>query len=350
MELSSTTEKATLIDPSGRLAEQLIEHRTDPLTGQVASINLALGEKARVFLGQVDLPLLEELQERSRGGCPFCGAAEKGTRYPPAFAPEGQLRFGGALAMPNLFAKCAFDSVVVLDVANHVLRPSLVGAAALGNGIRAAAELVRRAGAADAGCVHHLAGMNFLPPAGSSVPHPHFQVHVRAVPYSGLARLLTLSAAWRARTGCDFWTALVERERAAGVRYLGRDGPVEWLAAFAPSHQREVWGLVPGIGSLTELDEAGVEGLAAGLHRVLSFYEEIGAHPFNFAFLSSPAPGRGGEFALQVRACSRPPLKNLYVNYETWFGPMFGGDDVHTEAPEAYASRLRERWRAPALR
>jgi UDPglucose--hexose-1-phosphate uridylyltransferase len=344
MELRSITEKATLIDPSGQPAEQLIEHRTDPLTGQVASINLALGEKARAFLGTADLALLDDLQERSRAGCPFCSAPQKGTRYPPGFAPEGQLRFGGALAMPNLFSKCASDSVVVLDVAGPVLHPSQIGAPALGNGIRAAVELVRRARAADPGNVHHLAGMNFLPPGGSSVPHPHFQVHVRGVPYSGVARLLERSADWRRRTGRDYWTELIESERATGGRYVGRTGPVEWLAAYAPSHQREVWGLVPGAGSLVELDDDGVEGLAAGLSRVLSFYEEVGAHPFTLAFLSSPEPGRGSEYALQVRACTRPPLKALYVNYETWFGPMFGGDEVHTEAPEAYAARLRERW------
>ncbi len=345
MELVAITEKATLIDPSGQLTEQAIEHRTDPLTGQVASVNLALGEKARAFLGVADLALLEDLQEKSRAGCPFCGAPEKGTRYDPGFAPEGQLRFGGALAMPNLFSKCARDSVVVLDVANHVLLPSRIGAPALGNGIRAAVELVRRGRAAEPRNVHHLVGMNFLPPGGSSVPHPHFQVHVRGVPYSGVARLLERSAEWRRRTGRDFWSTLVESERAAGVRYLGRDGPVEWLAAFAPSHQREVWGMVPGTGSLAELDEAGVDGLAAGLSRVFSYYEEVGAHPFTLAFLSSAEPGRGGEYALQVRACSRPPLKPLYVNYETWFGPMFAGDEVHTEAPETYAAALRARWR-----
>jgi UDPglucose--hexose-1-phosphate uridylyltransferase len=344
MKLVSITEQATLIDPGGTLASQVIEHRTDPLTGQVASINLALGEKARVFLGLADLPLLEEMQEKSRAACPFCSAAEKGTRFEPAFAPEGQLRFGGALAMPNLFSKCSRDSVVILDVANHVLFPSRIGAPALANGIRAAIELVRRSRAVDPAAIHHVAGMNFLPPAGSSVPHPHFQVHVRGVPYSGVARLLEASAAWRARTGRDFWRTLLESERAEGARYLGRDGPVEWLAAFAPSRQREVWGLVPGVGSLVELDEAGVEGLAAGLARVLAFYEEVGAHPFNFAFLSSPQPGRGGEFALQVRTCSRPPLKPIYVNYESWFGPLMIGDEVHTEAPETYAARLRARW------
>lgn len=343
MELASVTEHATLVDPAGRPSSQVIEHRTDPLTGVVASVNLALGEKARAFVGTADAALLADLAEKSRATCPFCSAAEKGTRYDPAFAPEGQLRYGGALAMPNLFSKCRHDSVVILDVGAHVLQPSAIGAAALADGIRAAADLVRRARAADPAMVHHLVGMNFLPPGGSSVPHPHFQVHVRGVPYSGVARLTAASAAWRARTGRDFWGELVEAERG-GPRWVGQAGPVAWLAAFAPVHQREFWGIVPGTGSLAEVDDAAAAGLAEGLSQVVSLYEALGAHPFTVAFLSSPLPGRGGEYSLHARVCSRPPLKPVYVNYETWFGPMYGGDEVHTEAPEAYAARLRERW------
>jgi len=38
------------------------------------------------------------------------------------------------------------------------------------------ARVTRRARAYDAFLVHHIAGMNFLGPGGSSVPHPHFQV------------------------------------------------------------------------------------------------------------------------------------------------------------------------------
>ena len=39
IELESSIERTRLIDPSGNAAEQVIEHRTDPLTGSVASIN-----------------------------------------------------------------------------------------------------------------------------------------------------------------------------------------------------------------------------------------------------------------------------------------------------------------------
>lgn len=343
MEFTSITEHATLVDPSGQEVRQAVDHRVDPLTGHVTTVNLALGEKARAFVGTADVALLEELEARSRGACPFCSAAEKGTRYAASFAPEGQLRFGGALAMPNLFVKGGHDSVIILDTAAHVVRPSQVTAAALSDGIRAGADLVRRTRAADPALHHHLLGMNFLPPGGSSVPHPHFQLLVRTVPFTGVGRVLEASAAWRARTGGSYWRELVEAERG-GPRRLGRTGPVEWLAAFAPTHQREVLGVVEGVGSLPELDDGAVAGLAEGIAKVISFYESMGLHAFTMAFFSSPTPGRGGEFSLHARLCSRPPLRPLYMNYETWFGPLFNGDEVVTEPPEAWAAALRSRW------
>jgi galactose-1-phosphate uridylyltransferase len=344
MDLASVTERTVLVDPAGNRVEQVIEQRIDPLLGTVASLNAAMGEKALAFLGSTDLELLRDLEEKSRVGCPFCGAAERGTRYPPEIAAEGQLRVGQALAMPNLFSKCAFDSVVVLDPALHVLSPSRISPRALEDGVRAASELVRRARAHDPSLVHHVAGMNFLHPGGSSVPHPHFQVHVRSVPYSGLAQVLRRSAEYEARTGRGFFAALLEKERALGARWIGTTGEVAWVAAFAPAHQKEIWGILPGTASLADLSDEGARAFAEGISRVISSYEEAGTHPFTFAFLSSPAASAAPGFALHVRLCSRPALKPLYVNSDGWFGPLFAGDDAHLEAPEAYAARLRARW------
>lgn len=344
IDLAAVVETTRLVDPSGAPAEQVIEHRTDPLTGTVASINTALGEKARVFLGAADLALLGDLEERSKASCPFCNASARGTRFPPELVAEGQLRVGGALAMPNLFSKCAFDAVVILDQARHVLFPSRIGADAFANGVRAAAEIVRRVRRHDGALVHHVAGMNFLQPGGSSVPHPHFQVHVRGVPYSGVARLARLGEEFHRRHGRSFWSALVEEERALGKRAIGRTGAVEWIAAFAPAHQKEIWGVLPGVGSLAELDDAGAQDFGEGIARVVSFYEEIGTHPFTFAFLSLPETGGGDRFALHVKIGARPAFRSLYSNYDTWFTPKIVGDEVHTEAPEEYAAQLRSRW------
>jgi galactose-1-phosphate uridylyltransferase len=344
MDFASVWERAVLVDPAGNRAEQAIEHRTDPLTGTVASVNAALGEKAKAFLGAADVALLEDLQEKTRAGCPFCAAAEKGTRYLPTHVPEGQLRIGDAVAMPNLFSKCGFDSVVIVDPARHVLFPSKIPVRGLADAIRASRELVRRARASDPALVHHVVGMNFLHPGGSSVPHPHFQVHVRGVPYSGLARAMAAAAAFRARERKGFFEALLAAEEASGARWIGRTGRVAWLAAFAPAHQREIWGVLPGTGSIAEASDEDAEAFADGIVRVVSFYEASGVHPFTFAFHSSPAPGAGGAWALHVKICSRPAFRSLYVNSDTWFAPKFLGDEVHVEAPEAYAERLRARW------
>ena len=343
MELVSVTERTALVDPAGHATEQVIEHRIDPLYGTVASINGALGEKAKAFLGTADVDLLRELQEKTKVGCPFCAASEKGTRFPPAFAPEGQIRIGHAIAMPNLFSKCAFDSVVVVDPARHVLFPSLLSQEALGDAIRAAAELIRRARTYDPALVHHVAGMNFLNPGGSSVPHPHFQVHVRGIPYSGIARAMERSAQVLERTGVSHWTDLLAHERKLGVRHVGTTGNVEWIAAYAPAHQKEIWGVLPKTASLATLSDSDAAAFGAGIAKVVSSYEESGTHPFTLAFHSSPEAATAG-WALHVKICSRPAFKPLYTNYDTWFTPKFLGDEVHTEAPEAYAARLRARW------
>lgn len=343
IDFAAVSERTELLDPAGNRAAQVIEHRTDPLTGTVASVNTALGEKARAFLGQPDVGLLHDLEEKTRAGCPFCSAAEKGTRFVPEVIPEGQLRVGTAVAVPNLFSKCSFDAVVILDPARHVLFPSAVGEGALANGIRASVELIRRARAHDPALVHHVAGMNFLQPAGSSVPHPHFQVHVRGVPYSGVARLAALGAAFRARTGREYWPALLEEERRRGDRYLGRTGEVEWIVPFAPGHQKEVWGVLPRASSLVELGDEEAADLATGIARTASYYESIGSHAFNFAFRSAPHAGQPG-LALHVQLCARPAFKPLYSNYDTWFTPKLIGDDVHLEAPERWAGQLRARW------
>jgi galactose-1-phosphate uridylyltransferase len=342
IELSAVTERAQLVDPAGNRIEQAIEHRTDPLTGTVASVNGALGEKAKAFLGSADVAGLAALEEATRAACPFCDAAQKGTRFVPELVPAGQLRVGAALAIPNLFAKAGFDSVVIVDPSRHVMFPSRIAAPALADAFRASAELVRLARRRDATLVHHVAGMNFLGPGGSSVPHPHLQVHVRGVPYSGIARTMRLAAEFRARTGRAFFEALLALERG-GPRHVGTTGAVEWVAAWAPGHQKEIWGVLPGKASLAELGDADADAFAQGVSRIVSFYEESGTHPFTFAFHSSPQADASG-WTLHLKICSRPAFRASYVNYDTWFAPKFLGDEVHTEPPESYAARLRARW------
>ncbi len=336
----SIVEKALMKGPAGEPMVQTIEHRRDPLTASVCSINGFLGEKAKAFLGVADVEALRKLQEDSRATCPFCVAHEKGTRFPPEFCDGGLVRVGNSLGVPNLFSKAGLDAVVIVNYRRHELFPAGIGAEHFGNAVRVGIDLVRRA-RGRYGLSHHVMGMNFLHPGGSSVPHPHFQVHARGMAYSGVSRVIGLSKARHATGGKSFWRELLETEKKGSPRHLGATGGVEWIVPFAPAHQKEAWGIFPCAGSLAELDDGTADDFGAGLAKVAAFYEKEGHYAYTFAFFSAPEDGAGGHFSLHVRLCARPAFKPLYANYDTWFAPKFIGDEVHTSAPEEYGARLR---------
>jgi galactose-1-phosphate uridylyltransferase len=229
----------------------------------------------------------------------------------------------------------------VVSHREHTLFPSRIPPADFGNAVRVGIDLLRRA-KERYGLPHHILGMNFLHPGGSSVPHPHLQANARGMAYSGVERVIGLSRAYREASGGSYWDELLETERREAARYLGVTGEVEWIVPFAPAHQKEVWGIFPGAGSLLELDDAAAEAFGAGIASVASFYEREGHYAFTLAFFSSPAVGAADHFSVQVRLCARPAFKPLYSNYDTWFVPKIIGDEVHTQAPEEYAGRIRE--------
>ena len=280
----------------GQRTEQVIEHRTDPLTGTVASLNAAFGEKAKAFIGTGDLPLLEELQEKSRAGCPFCSAAERGTRFVPEISAEPQLRVGRSLAVPNLFAKCGFDAVVIVDPALHVLFPSRLPAAALADALRASAEMVRLARASDAARVHHVAGMNFLHPGRLLRPAP---APAGARAQRPLLRPRAGDGARRRAPRPDrpelLRRAPRARARGRGVDTSGAPARSSGSPPGRPPTSARFWGILPGTGSLVEAKDADLASFAEGISRVVSFYEEGGVHPFTLAFQSSPWPGARGS-------------------------------------------------------
>ena len=116
-----------------------------------------------------------------------------------------------------------------------------------------------------------------------------------------------------------------------------------YLVDSSGNRVEQIWGVLPGVSSLVELGDSDATSFAAGIAKVISFYEESGVHAFTFVFLSSPEPA-GDTFALHVKICSRPAFRPLYTNYDTWFAPKLVGDEVHTETPERYADALRNRW------
>lgn len=341
MDFFSVKEHFKMTGPDGKEFVQEIEHRKDPLTWVVATINSFLGEKAKAFLGQADTELLKKLEEESKETCPFCVALEKGTRFSTDFIKEGLIKIGNSLAVPNLFSKAGIDAVVIVNHKQHTLAPSKISKEDFASAIKVGVALIKKGVDYNERLTHHVMGMNFLNPGGSSVPHPHFQVHLRSVPYSGITDILRLSEDYYRKKGVSYWQELIEFEKKEDVRFIGEVGKSCWIMPFAPAHQKEVWGILPGKGTLSELSDDEADAFAEGISKVVSFYEEEGHYAYTFAFFSSPVDNACDHFALQVRLCARPAFKSLYSNYDTWFTPKFIGDEVHTTAPEVYCQRLK---------
>lgn len=333
-------ETTDFISFDGSTMNQQIEHRVDPLTKTVATINSFLGEKAKAFLGSKDFELLKDLEEKTKPNCPFCVADKSGTRFPKDFVKEGFFREGDSICVPNLFSKAIVDGVCIVNVKKHILNPKEFTELDFYNAFSVCKKVIERAKNIY-GLKNHILGMNFLHPGGSSVPHPHLQVHIRGVEYSGLSRLIIESKKYYDVNEKSYWKDLVETEINNFQRYISKIEGVHWLVPFAPSHQKEVWGIVEGKGSLFELSEKDLQSLAIGISKTVSYYEDEG-NTFTFALLSSPDIGVGDYFSAQIRLCARPAFKSLYSNFDTWFDPMFVGDDVHTQSPEEYGNNLKK--------
>ncbi len=340
IEFYSVKETTDFISFGGTTMNQVIEHRVDPLTKVVATINGFLGEKAKAFLGSKDFELIKDLEEKTKPNCPFCVANKSGTRFPKDFVKEGFFRQGDSLCVPNLFSKAIIDGVCIINLKKHCLSAKEFNEVDFYNSLKVCKEVIERAKNV-IGFKNHILGMNFLHPGGSSVPHPHLQVHVRQVEYSGLRRLLDLSKKYFEENGHNYWKVLVRTEKENKERFVSKIGTVDWVVPFAPSHQKEVWGIVEGKSSLYDFTDKDLESMAIGISKVLSFYEDEG-NTFTFALLSSPEIGVNDSFYAQIRLCARPALKSLYSNFDTWFDPMFVGDDVHTQSPEEYVKNLRK--------
>ena len=66
----------------------------------------------------------------------------------------------------------------------------------------------------------------------------------------------------------NFWDDLVEKEAAAGVRYLGNIGRSHWMMSYAPlGVAGDVMAVVEGVNATIELNDNNLMDIAQGLLR-----------------------------------------------------------------------------------
>ena len=276
--LERETFEAELLDPRRGFepTRTTVEVRRDPLTGHSARILPA---------GSFPPPArhdLDQLAAETEDACPFCrGRIEEQTpRLPADVSPDGRIRSGEAVLFPNLVPYAKWSSVSVYSPGRHLLPLPEVTPALVADNLRTQCDFGGAVLAFDPAASWLSVNANHLPPAGSSIFHPHLQGSANPLPTT-MQRLLAALPPKDVR-------AYVAAERDDGTRLVAASDGIDWLASFAPLGPAEICAFVGGAGSPHELDNARVDELARGISAVLRMYDGLGFQSFNLALYGVP--------------------------------------------------------------
>jgi galactose-1-phosphate uridylyltransferase len=288
MELIIESKQTEMLNPAKEGARRTIrsEIRRDPLTGRSARI-------CHFMALRWEKPDFDRLIAGTAERCPFCPERIDAItpRFPPEIVADGCLHAGRMRLFPNLAPYDALSAVATLGDPHFVpmtgFSPRTI-AAGFGLALRFFREIDARRHPES---VHHLINWNYMPPAGSSLIHPHLQVFATASAPNLLRQEIEAAHAYHQRHGSNFWDDLVAHESADGRRLLGRIGRTAWLSSFAPMGVAgDVLAITAGTSGTLDLESSDLNDIAHGLTRVMAAYDAMGIYSFNMNFFSA-APG-----------------------------------------------------------
>jgi len=322
---------ASFLSPDGAEMTKSLEVRFDPLLGTTSRI--AEG----VVLSKANEGALAPLQA-PEPDCPFCpDRIRRVTPRIPANLLEpihhgGRMERGESVLFPNLVPYSQYAAVAVFS-RQHWLALNGFTPQRLFDNLAVAVDYVRKVHAFDSRAENCAYNINYLYPSGGSLPHPHAQVYVDPYPTT-LMRLQRQAgvAYWTAQSR-SYWEDLVETEESRGQRFVARVGRTAWITAFAPIGFNEVQAVVSGCETFLDLTEDDLNALAAGISRVLQWYELTAYNSFNLALYSGPLNG------------SRGWRVHLSMITRTAMLPYYRSDAMHMERLhwEAAVDRTPER-------
>lgn len=179
---------------------------------------------------------------------------------------------------------------------------------------------------------------NHLPSAGGSLVHPHLQINADRVPGNHHRFLLQKADDFHRQSGKTLFSSYLDHEKNDGTRYIGSTGAWDWMAAFAPEGFFEIWGLLPGMTSLQQLEASDWQDLARGIINTQRFYRSICRNGYNLGLLFYENPDSRLELRtiLVVRSNYAPWVRSDFTGYEVMLGDM-----ATFVAPEQTAQRAR---------
>ena len=285
MQFESIKKETVMLNPQKAMASRRVpsEIRLDPLTGRTARICHFMELKW-------EKPDFDRLVSGTDAWCPFC--AEKVLTVTPCFPaeliPEGRLQKNDMVIFPNI---APYDSIgaVATFGSRHYIPMTDLSADHMAAAFDFVIDFFRRiAAAGHPESVYHIVNWNYMPPAGSSLIHPHLQVFSTSTAPNLMRHEIEASRDYHDRHGSVYWDDLVAAERERGDRYLGRIGRTHWLTAFAPMGVAgDVLAVVEGACCTLDLTPQDLADLSTGLARLMTEYDQMGIYSFNMNFFTA---------------------------------------------------------------
>jgi len=338
-----TVKRSKILNPLKNFEEDVVtfEYRADPLNGRNTTVIRGMLKYICKSLVS-DEELLDSLVEKTKVSCPFCpeSVKEKTPMFTRDFLEEGRIFVGDAVVIPNLLGHAERSVLVVLSK-EHFLKLEDFMSELIFDGFKGGLAYLKRLSEVEPWIRFPVFIFNYLPPAGSSILHPHLQVLARDRPFYLVNLLLERSKAYCEGNKSSYWSDLISKEKG-GVRYLFGINDVEWLVPFAPLRgSNEVQAIVRGKSNLLELDDEDWLGLAEGISRILRFYHKQGYVSFNIILLSGPADRHLDYFDVNLRMISRPGIQASSFT-DAWGLPYLLWDGEAVEEPELFAERIKK--------
>lgn len=334
--------RAVILNPLKSFREDVVafEYRTDPLTGRNTTVIKGMLDYVSKFLVS-DEKLLESLVEKTRINCPFCpkNVRSRTPMFPPDFLKEGRIVVGDVVVVPNLLGHAERSVLAVLSREHH-LRLRDFTLKLLLDGFKGGVAYLKRLKELEPDICFPAFIFNYLPPAGSSILHPHMQILARDRPTYLVKLMLEKSKAYHRRAESSYWADLSRKEKR-GERHLFEKGRVEWLVPFAPLRgMNEVEAVVRDRSHLLELNNEDWSALAEGIAWILQFYDKEGYSSFNVILMSGPMSKHLDYFDVNLRMINRPGVQGMGFT-DAWALPYLLWDGETVEEPEQFAQRLR---------
>jgi galactose-1-phosphate uridylyltransferase len=330
---------ARFISPSGETVQAPIEIRTNPVTGRTSRIAFSrIGEREA---GTDSLPAPPPFAgDTSR--CPFCRPhlQSKTPKLVPELMPGGRLVRGYSVLFPNLFPYGAYSAVSLFDD-THFVEIGTASPDSYTNSFLNCADYLQRVLAHDRVAVYMAITQNHLPAAGGSLLHPHLQIQADRVSSNHHRFLRAKADSYFVENGSLLFSDYLYHEKSEADRYIGNTGSWEWLAAFAPEGFFEIWGILPGVTSLSQVTFDDWKNLASGVLNTQRFYRSLCRNSYNLGILLIEDGTSRLELrvVILVRSNYAPWVRNDHTGFEVMLGDM-----ATFTAPEETAACARPFW------